>query len=446
MTLATIKKILKDNGVKVVSAKEQISSDSSGVITEGMLEIVADWFSKQLSEKVNRGLRLRAEQAKHNGGNMPFGYNTDNEGHYVLDNARAPIVKELFRRVCDGETSSDIIKDLEKRGIKTVHDRYISKNTMARILRNEMYIGVYTYDDIRIPAAVPRIIDDETFGEVQKILGVRKIYKGHRPAKQEYILTGKLYCGHCKELMSGTSGTSHTGDIHRYYTCKNSPKKCNKKNVHKEYIESKVLQTCREVLSDELIDALVNLSIELNKNDQESTEIIRLRKDIKATEKKAEGLLEKIERGVASDLITERLLQREKELASLRAQLQMEIKMQEIIDPDEIERFLKMLRAGQITNPKYKRIMIRTFIDRIYLYDDHFKIMFNHSGKQSKTSKREALEIEVALDTGIGSETCLVDAPNKIDPIHTVNRVLFSLKINACTLSIFSIPTITIIV
>ena len=39
------KKILRDNGVRVISAKEQIPDDSSGVITEGMLEIVADWFS-----------------------------------------------------------------------------------------------------------------------------------------------------------------------------------------------------------------------------------------------------------------------------------------------------------------------------------------------------------------------------------------------------------------
>ena len=58
------KKILSDNGVKVVSAKEQIANDSSGVITEGLLEVFADYFSKQLSEKVHRGMYQRAEQCK----------------------------------------------------------------------------------------------------------------------------------------------------------------------------------------------------------------------------------------------------------------------------------------------------------------------------------------------------------------------------------------------
>ena len=50
------KKILSDNGVRVVSAKEHISSDSSGVITEGLLEVFADYFSKQMSEKIHRGM------------------------------------------------------------------------------------------------------------------------------------------------------------------------------------------------------------------------------------------------------------------------------------------------------------------------------------------------------------------------------------------------------
>ena len=44
------KKILADHGVRVVSAKENIATDSSGIITEGMLETISQWFSAQLSE------------------------------------------------------------------------------------------------------------------------------------------------------------------------------------------------------------------------------------------------------------------------------------------------------------------------------------------------------------------------------------------------------------
>ena len=62
------KKILAKHGVRVVSAKEMISDDSAGIITEGMIETLNAWFSKQLSEKVTRGMYQRAQQCKYNGG------------------------------------------------------------------------------------------------------------------------------------------------------------------------------------------------------------------------------------------------------------------------------------------------------------------------------------------------------------------------------------------
>ena len=392
------KKILRDNGVKVVSAKEQIASDSSGVITEGMLEIVADWFSKQLSEKVNRGMRLRAEKAKYNGGAIPLGFDKDNEGYYVIDHMRAPIVREIFERTADGETSTSIIKDLEQRGVKTIQGRTIKKNAIANILRNEMYKGIYQYDDIRIVDGVPRIVDDEVFDEVQQVLEKRKTNRGHRPAKEEYLLTGKLYCGHCKTLMSGTSGTSKTGAIHRYYTCKNAPKKCDKQNIKKEYLEDLVMKFCHDLITDNVIDDVVNSTIEMNRKDQESTEIRRLRKDIKETQKKANGLLEKIESGTASSLITERLLEREKELESLKKQLRIEERKMQIIDADEVRDFLKMIKDGKINNEKYRKIIVKTFIDRIYLYDNQFSVFLNYSGRKGRATDKQAVEIELELE------------------------------------------------
>ena len=392
------KKILRDNGVKVVSAKEQISSDSSGVITEGMLEIVADWFSKQLSEKVNRGMRLRAEQAKHNGGNMPMGFDTDSEGHYILDPVRAPIIKEIYQRTVDGETSISIIKDLEQRGVKTIQGRTLKKNAVGNILRNEMYKGVYKYDDIRIENAVPRIVDDETFDEVQLILERRKTNRGHRPAKEEFLLTGKLYCGSCKTLMTGTSGTSQTGSIYRYYTCKRAPRKCDKRNIKKENLEQLVMEFCRSLITDKVIDDVVASTIEMNKKDQESLEIRRLRRDIKDTQKKAEELLEKIESGIASSLITQRLLEREKELENLKRQLQIEERRMQIIDTDEVKDFLIMIRDGKINNEKYRKILLKTFIDRIYLYDNYFSIMLNYSGRKGRTTDRQVIDIELELE------------------------------------------------
>ena len=52
---ATYKGQLADNGVKVVYAMEPIPDGAAGVLTEGMLEALAEWYSKNISENTKRG-------------------------------------------------------------------------------------------------------------------------------------------------------------------------------------------------------------------------------------------------------------------------------------------------------------------------------------------------------------------------------------------------------
>ena len=47
---------------------------------------------------------------------------------------------------------------------------------------------------------------------------------------------------------------------------------------------------------------------------------------------------------------------------------------------------------------------------RIYLYDDHFRILFNNN-KRNKTTKREAAEVERYFDSS--SETTLYATPKE---------------------------------
>ena len=47
---------LRKNGVKVISANENISEGSEGIILESVLEGMAEYYSADLLEKVIRGL------------------------------------------------------------------------------------------------------------------------------------------------------------------------------------------------------------------------------------------------------------------------------------------------------------------------------------------------------------------------------------------------------
>ena len=81
---AHYKHILKKNGVKVVSAKENISEGPEGIILESMLEGMAEYYSAELSVKVKRGLKENALKAKVNGGQVPFGFYIDEEQNTLL--------------------------------------------------------------------------------------------------------------------------------------------------------------------------------------------------------------------------------------------------------------------------------------------------------------------------------------------------------------------------
>ena len=66
---------LRKNGVKVISANENISEGSEGIILESVLEGMAEYYSADLSEKVIRGLTENAMKCKFNGGLITFRFN-----------------------------------------------------------------------------------------------------------------------------------------------------------------------------------------------------------------------------------------------------------------------------------------------------------------------------------------------------------------------------------
>ena len=95
---ATYKAKLKKNGVRVLSAKENITDDASGILIEGVLESMAEYYSAELSQKVKRGIAMSAAKCKYFGGVIPLGYKVNSEKSFVLDEELAPVVKKCLSR------------------------------------------------------------------------------------------------------------------------------------------------------------------------------------------------------------------------------------------------------------------------------------------------------------------------------------------------------------
>ena len=65
------KKKLRDNGVELLDAVEANVEGSGGIIVEGLMEALAEYYSAELAEKVRRGMRESALKGKAIGSSRP---------------------------------------------------------------------------------------------------------------------------------------------------------------------------------------------------------------------------------------------------------------------------------------------------------------------------------------------------------------------------------------
>ena len=285
--------------VKVVSATEKISQTSEGILLESLLEGMAEYYSAELAEKVTRGLTENALKCKYNGGTLPIGYTTDENQFYIIDPLTAPAVLDAFKHYAEGSTMQEITNELNLKGIRTKKNTPITLNTVTRMLHNRKYIGEYRYSNFVTPNGMPAIVPKDLFERVQDMMKANKKAPAKHKAEDEYILTTKLFCGKCKCLMAGESGTSRTGIVHRYYKCVSVKyhRGCGKKTVRKEWIEDFVISHIMKIIfDDDLMDKLADALLKhLN---QENTTLPILEKQFAEAQKNIDNMLNAIQQGI----------------------------------------------------------------------------------------------------------------------------------------------------
>ena len=139
---ALFKGRLRRFGVKVLYAMEPIPEGSAGVLLEGMLEATAEWYSRQLSENVIRGMTDNANKCLYNGTHI-LGYRSGPDGRYMIHEEEAAVVRDIFSLYRSGYSAARIAKDLNARGLRTSRRNPYTAQGILKILSNERYTGVY---------------------------------------------------------------------------------------------------------------------------------------------------------------------------------------------------------------------------------------------------------------------------------------------------------------
>ena len=137
---ATYKAKLKKNGVRVLSARENITEDASGILVEGLLESMAEYYSAELSQKIRRGMDINAQKCLCTGGNVALGFKVDETKHFIVDEETAPIVREIFEMYASGKTVTEIITMMNARQLRTSRGAEWNKNSLRTMLKNKRYI------------------------------------------------------------------------------------------------------------------------------------------------------------------------------------------------------------------------------------------------------------------------------------------------------------------
>lgn len=409
---AVYKRQLKDAGVKVLSAMENISDDPTGILMESLLEGLAEYYSKELSQKIRRGMSDNASKCMVNG-SLPLGFVRGPDGRYAIDEAEAEIVREVYRRVKDGDRLCEIIDDMNERGIRTKKGKAWNKSSFNKLLTNERYAGVYIYGDVRIPGGVPRIVDQKVFDAVQNRLRTksnpRRSSAPQRRRREDsvYLLTGKLFCGHCKSPMVGVSGKSQGASPYYYYSCKGKRLEhiCDKKNIPRERIESFIATALRDtMLTTEAIHALADASVAYQNSQPINAEIDALEARHKEISKSITNIMAAIEAGIFTPTTRDRLSELESEKRTVSTQLSLaKEEADEQLTREEIIAMLELYQNGDVTSKDYQEALIDTFLVAAYVYDSTVRIVFNLSGKTKDVVIPFNIDDISFSDTGIAT-------------------------------------------
>ena len=399
---AIYKAKLKKNGVRVYYAKQPMPDTPEGIILESVLEGYAEYYSENLARNIKRGIRENALQGLATGGaNLLLGYTVGEDRKYAVDPTGAKVVQEIFQLYADGMSATQIVNYCNERGYKTARGNAFNKNSLKTILRNEKYIGTYKLMDIVIPDGMPAIIDKVLFEKVQAMLKHNGKARAKAKAHENYLLTTKLFCGHCGSPMVGESGTSKTGQVHYYYKCTKAKRQhaCKKKSERKDWIEKLVVRyTVQNVLTDENVALIAKRAMEIiEKESADTTYLDGLNAELKDVQKKIKNLVSAIEQGIISPTTKERLDELEQEKSDIEGRIAREEIKKPLLNESRIRYWLTSFKSGNVDDEDYQRRVIDTLVNSVYVYDDEdggkrIVLTFNLSGNNTATLTSSDIE------------------------------------------------------
>lgn len=381
---AIYKRQLERFGVRVLSTEESVGVGDESAILESIYEAMAENYSRRLSRVVKNGMKEKARKGLNTGGATPYAYKVIDHKR-VIDEDKAPAVQLCFELYASGKGKTEVAAALNARGYRAKSGKHFDVSAVSRILENKVYTGDNSF--MGIERRCPAIITEDLFNKAREIREKNRRTFGEKVTTIDYELSGKLFCGLCGDVMIGDAGTSKSGKRHYYYSCakRKKARQCRKQSERKDYIEWYVCeQTLKEVLQPDSIKRIAKAVVDRQRMDEKDSDLGRITRRLRQIDKELDGIVDTLLRTKSQTVINKinaRAEALEEEKAALEAdRAQIKVSQAVALSEGEVAAYLNSFRGGDLLDEEFRRRIIRTFVNCVYLFDDKVVVYYNITG------------------------------------------------------------------
>ncbi len=217
---------LKNLGIGIYFEKENINTlDAAGELLFTIMSSLAQEESRSISENCRWGIRTKFKQGvMHLNANHFLGYDKDDKGNLVINEAQAAIVRRIYREFMNRLNPETIAARLTDEGVPgCMGEPKWAVSTIMHILENEKYKGdallqkYYTSDflskksvrnhgqveQVYVKDSHPPIIERELWEAVQLEIERRRLFRERHNLRtlgrytDEQPFTCRVVCGKC---------------------------------------------------------------------------------------------------------------------------------------------------------------------------------------------------------------------------------------------------------
>lgn len=415
-----IEKIFPFLGVRFIAVNDNYDSLGEKSASDDLVipfkNLINEAYCRDISVKVRTQLEIKRKNGQYIGAFAVYGYMKDDtdKNRLIVDEYAADIVRDIFAWKLDGMSPQDIAVRLNQSGIlspmeykKSLGMKFAtsfkanaqaawSANSVLRILKNPVYIGVLTQGKETTPsykvckriikpedewAVIPDshepIVRREDFETVQKVLTLDT--RRSPDDSNVQLFSGMVFCGECGASMVRKTVPSGNKK-YVYYVCSahKQDKSCSSHGIRDKALEEVVLETVKQYIRDVIdLDDILSMTDTAPLRTAEAQKVQRQLDKKRSEHERLQKLLMSLYENLADGIIDRDEYARLKQNYSGRAaecEKQMDALQESLVQIKEHggehrEWMMQFRKHQNIT--ELERSIAVALIDRILIYKDN---------------------------------------------------------------------------